>query len=163
MEYRKQFNARHQYNGEGVQRFVQELRRLASRAFENDWPAEVEKKLLEQLAEGSRSNNVRRHLLMNPPSDLEGDVKRAEDMEKLEAATAAPGECLAVGHDGAQKGQTSGVAERLRNATTVAAQVSVPAQITSPWHNRTFNYGGRQPGESKQKNVEYPHCLLPVK
>ncbi|VDP93387.1 unnamed protein product [Echinostoma caproni] len=63
-----------------------------------DWPAEHGKmirpseleKLLEQLIKGSRSNNVRRHLLMNPPSDLEMAVKRAEDMEKLEAGTVAP-------------------------------------------------------------------------
>ncbi|VDP90615.1 unnamed protein product [Echinostoma caproni] len=102
VEYKKPFNARHQFDCEGVRSFVRELRRLASRAWENDSPSELEK-LLEQLVMGSRSNNVRRHLLMNPPSNLEMAVKRAEDLEKLEAATAAPRECLAVGHDGAQE------------------------------------------------------------
>ncbi|VDP94668.1 unnamed protein product [Echinostoma caproni] len=102
MEYGKQFNARHQYDGEGGRSFVRELRRLASRAWENDMPAELEK-LLEQLVEGSRSNNVRRHLLLHPLEDFEMAVKRVEDLEKLEAVTAAPQEYLAVGHYGAQE------------------------------------------------------------
>ncbi|VDP89823.1 unnamed protein product [Echinostoma caproni] len=40
---------------------------------------------------------------MNPSLYLEMAVKRAEYLEKLEAATAAPQECPAVGHDGAQE------------------------------------------------------------
>ncbi|VDP91725.1 unnamed protein product [Echinostoma caproni] len=89
MDYRKQFNARHQYDGQGMRSFVRELRRLASREWENDSPSELEKKLLEQIVEGSRSNNMA--------------VKPVEDLEKLEAATAAPRECLVVVHDDAQE------------------------------------------------------------
>ncbi|VDP50739.1 unnamed protein product [Echinostoma caproni] len=130
MEYKKQFNARHQYDGEGAQSFVRELRRLASRACENDWPLELER-LLEQLVDGSRINNVRRHLLLHLLADLDMAVKRVEDMEKPEAATAAPRECLAVGHYGAREvGHQAW--QRPRKATTVAAQLSVPARTTSP-------------------------------
>ncbi|VDP93688.1 unnamed protein product [Echinostoma caproni] len=86
----------------GVRNFVRELRRLVSRTWENDSPSEL-KTLLEQLVEESISNNIRRHLLLNPPPDLKMAVKRVEDLEKLEAATAALRECLAVGHDGAQE------------------------------------------------------------
>ncbi|VDP92868.1 unnamed protein product [Echinostoma caproni] len=100
MEYRKRFNVRHQYDGEGVQSFVGELRQLTNRAWENGTPTELEK-LLEQLVEGSISNNVRRDLLLHPLADLKMAVKRVEHLEKLEAATAAIQECLAVGHHGA--------------------------------------------------------------
>ncbi|VDP32980.1 unnamed protein product [Echinostoma caproni] len=76
---------------------------VLSRVWENDSPSELEKNLLEQLVLGSRSNNVRQHLLINPPSDVEMAVKRAEDTEKLMAATAANQECPTVGQDGAQE------------------------------------------------------------
>ncbi|VDP95680.1 unnamed protein product [Echinostoma caproni] len=147
MEYRKQFNARHQYDGEGVRSFVRELRQLASRAWE------LEKKLLEQLVEGFRSNNVRRHLLLHPLSDLEMAVKRVEDLEKLEAATAAPRECLAVGHYGAQEvghqAWQRGRGMRRQWRPNYPFQHRPPA----PWYNRIFNYGGRQPGESNQNKT----------
>ncbi|VDP40087.1 unnamed protein product [Echinostoma caproni] len=157
MEYRKQFNARHQYDGEGVRSFVRELCRLASRAWENDSPSELEKKLLEQLVKGSRSNNEQRHLLMNPPSDLEMAVKRAEDLEKLEAATVAPRECLAVGHDCAQEiGHQAWQRSRgMRRPwwPNYRFHHRPPAR----WHYRTFNYGGLQPDGSKQnKELNIP-------
>ncbi|VDP86034.1 unnamed protein product [Echinostoma caproni] len=153
MEYKKQFNARHQYDGDGVRRFVRELRRLASRAWENDTPAELEKKLLEQLVEGSRSNNVRRHLLLHPLADLEMAVKRVEDLEKLEAANAAPRECLAVGHYGAQEvghqAWQRGRGTRRPWRPICRFQRRPPA----PWYNRTSNYSGQQPGESNQNKI----------
>ncbi|VDP94874.1 unnamed protein product [Echinostoma caproni] len=153
MEYKKQLNARHQYDGEGVRSFVRELRRLASRAWENDSPPELEKKLLEQLVEGSRSNNVRRHLLINPPSDLEVAVKRAEDVEKLEAATVAPRECLAVRYDGAQEVGHQAWQRGREMRPPWRPNYRFQHRPLAHQHNRKFNYSGRQPGEFKQNKT----------
>ncbi|VDP90047.1 unnamed protein product [Echinostoma caproni] len=59
--------------------------------------------LLEQLVEGTRSSNVRRHLLLHPQSELDTAVKRIEDLEKLEAATSKLRECTTVGRDGGKE------------------------------------------------------------
>ncbi|VDP48763.1 unnamed protein product [Echinostoma caproni] len=88
MEYRREFHSRRQLADENVRAYVRTLRHSADRAFPNLSSSERDRRILEQLVEGTSSTSVQKEFYLQHPQELNEAVERVELLKRRDATIA---------------------------------------------------------------------------
>ncbi|VDP96703.1 unnamed protein product [Echinostoma caproni] len=84
----EEFHSRRQLADENVRAYVRTLRHLADRVFPNLSSSERDRRILEQLVEGTSSTSARKEFYLQHPEELNEAVEKVELLERRDAAIA---------------------------------------------------------------------------